>query len=447
MYLRKYGAATTVNFPLIKRDAVDFATTSDYTHATGDTKVKKDEGASANADAALVYEGEGVWSLSLTATEMQAARIVITVVDSATKAVEDQCVVIETYGNASAQHAFDLDTATQPVNVTQISGDSTAADNLEAAADGTGYNLGGGSVVAASVTGNVGGNVTGSVGSLATQAKADVNAEADTAISDAALATAAALTTAQNDLDILTGTDGATLAASQPNYAPSKAGDAMALTSGERTTLTAAIWAALTSGLSTVGSIGKLIVDNLNATVGSRLASTDYTAPPSAATIADAVWEEALADHEGTVGSAAEALAQAGGSGASAADIADAVLDEALSGHTTAGTLGKAIADVLEDTGTTLSASIAALNDLDSTAVQSAAEAALTEYDPPTRAEATSDKDAILTRLGPPAGDDIATDIAAVKTEVDKVPRTGATHRYTNTDTSATADVQISEVP
>lgn len=35
-----------------------------------------------------------------------------------------------------------------------------------------------------SVTGNVGGNVTGSVGSLAVQAKADVNAEADTALSD-----------------------------------------------------------------------------------------------------------------------------------------------------------------------------------------------------------------------------------------------------------------------
>lgn len=60
------------------------------------------------------------------------------------------------------------------VNAVAISGDTTAADNLEAAADGTGYNLGGGSVVAASVTGavgsvtgNVGGNVTGSVGSVA----------------------------------------------------------------------------------------------------------------------------------------------------------------------------------------------------------------------------------------------------------------------------------------
>jgi len=95
---------------------------------------------------------------------------------------------------------------TPDVNVVQISGDSTAADNLEAACDGTGFNIGGGSVVAASVTGavgsvtgnvggnvtgsvasvagavgsvtgSVGGNVTGTVGSLATQAKADVNAE------------------------------------------------------------------------------------------------------------------------------------------------------------------------------------------------------------------------------------------------------------------------------
>ena len=58
------------------------------------------------------------------------------------------------------------------------------------------------------------------VESLNTQAKADVNAEADTAISDASLATSSALSTAQTDLDTLTGSDGVTLATSQPNYAP-----------------------------------------------------------------------------------------------------------------------------------------------------------------------------------------------------------------------------------
>src|SRR5690606_18507715 len=77
------------------------------------------------------------------------------------------------------------------------------------------------------------------------------------------------------------------------------------------------------------GSLVKQIADNAG---GSALTAAD---------IADAVWEEALADHEGTAGSTAEALASAGGSGASAADIADAVWDEALSGHTSAGTAGK----------------------------------------------------------------------------------------------------------
>lgn len=50
-------------------------------------------------------------------------------------------------------------------DVLAISGDATAADNLETAADGGSFNLGGGGVVAASVTGAVG-SVTGAVGSV-----------------------------------------------------------------------------------------------------------------------------------------------------------------------------------------------------------------------------------------------------------------------------------------
>lgn len=56
-------------------------------------------------------------------------------------------------------------TSPAPVNVVEVSFDSTAANNLESAYDGTGYNTGGGSVVAASVTGSVG-SVTGAVGSV-----------------------------------------------------------------------------------------------------------------------------------------------------------------------------------------------------------------------------------------------------------------------------------------
>lgn len=44
-------------------------------------------------------------------------------------------------------------------------------------------------------------------------------------------------------------------------------------------TLVADIWSAATSGLTTASSIGKLIVDNLNATITSRMATFTYTAP------------------------------------------------------------------------------------------------------------------------------------------------------------------------
>ena len=44
----------------------------------------------------------------------------------------------------------------------------------------------------------------------------------------------------------------------------------VSLTAGERTTLAGVIWNILTSALTTVGSIGKLLVDNINATISSR---------------------------------------------------------------------------------------------------------------------------------------------------------------------------------
>lgn len=46
-----------------------------------------------------------------------------------------------------------------------------------------------------------------------------------------------------------------------------QAGDAMTLTSGERTTLAGVIWNALTSGLTTAGSIGKYLLDHLVGTL------------------------------------------------------------------------------------------------------------------------------------------------------------------------------------
>lgn len=82
-----------------------------------------------------------------------------------------------------------------------------------------------------------------------------------------------------------------------------------------------AIWDALTSGLTTIGSIGKLLVDRIDAAITSRMATFSYAAPPTAGAIADQVWDEALSGHL-TAGSTGEALDDAGGGGgASAADV------------------------------------------------------------------------------------------------------------------------------
>ena len=112
--LRSYNTQTDIYFPLIKAGANDFAVSADYTPATGDVQISKDGGTAANSSnlpTAVTMGNSAMWKLTLTATEMQAGKVMVTVSDSATKAVEDQMILIETYGNASAEHAFDLDAA------------------------------------------------------------------------------------------------------------------------------------------------------------------------------------------------------------------------------------------------------------------------------------------------------------------------------------------------
>lgn len=117
MILRKYGEATTILFPLIDFGATDFESTP-VSFAAGDIQISKDEGAFANTSNTPSHEGNGIYSLALTAAEMQAARIVITLIDqTATKTWEDQALVIETWGHASAQLALDYDLLSTHVNV------------------------------------------------------------------------------------------------------------------------------------------------------------------------------------------------------------------------------------------------------------------------------------------------------------------------------------------
>jgi len=104
---RKYGIATTFKFPLIDRDAVDFENTP-VTFQNSDSRIAKDGTGFTNTGASPAHFGEGIYIQSLSATEMQAAQIMVKYIDiTATKLWEDQAVDIETYGNSAAMHQFD----------------------------------------------------------------------------------------------------------------------------------------------------------------------------------------------------------------------------------------------------------------------------------------------------------------------------------------------------
>ncbi|MCK5117926.1 MAG: hypothetical protein KAR44_15125, partial [Candidatus Aegiribacteria sp.] len=113
--LRKYGVAATINFTLRDVDDVkDFLTTA--VHASGDTIIMKNEGAEVNTTNGFVDEGIG-YSIVLSTIEMQSARNVLYIIDQGTKLWRDEAIIVETYGHASAQHAFDLDSDLSGNNV------------------------------------------------------------------------------------------------------------------------------------------------------------------------------------------------------------------------------------------------------------------------------------------------------------------------------------------
>lgn len=137
IYLRKYGVETKVDFALYKLDGTGLKT--DAASASGDITLYRDEAAVETLDADAFVDEGAVYSLTLSATEMGAARIIVAIVDQSSPQVWlDKTLIVETYGNASAQHVFDLGTATQGVNVTQIGGVAQSATDFKDFVD-TGY--------------------------------------------------------------------------------------------------------------------------------------------------------------------------------------------------------------------------------------------------------------------------------------------------------------------
>jgi len=133
-YLRKYGVEATVDFELYALDGTGLKT--DAASASGDVTLYRDEAAVETLDADAFVDEGAIYSLVISAAEMAASRIIVCIVDQTSpQAWLDKTLIIETYGNASAQHAFDLDEATQDVNLTKIGGDTQSATDLKDFAD------------------------------------------------------------------------------------------------------------------------------------------------------------------------------------------------------------------------------------------------------------------------------------------------------------------------
>ncbi len=125
---RKYatGSGADIYIPIVKRDVIDFAVSADWTPAAGDVKVSKDGGAQANIGTLPVYTN-GAWKFVFTDAELTCKILAVMIVDSATKTIEDQAILIGTFGHASALHPFDLNTAEQDVNLVNWKGSAPAA--------------------------------------------------------------------------------------------------------------------------------------------------------------------------------------------------------------------------------------------------------------------------------------------------------------------------------
>jgi len=96
-------------------------------------------------------------------------------------------------------------------------------------------------------------SVSGAVGSVTAAVTTDSASRTASQADVSALATSAALATAQTDLDTLTGTDGVTLATSQPNYAPNTTTPPTAAAVAD------AVWDESYSAHTTAGTFGKLM--------------------------------------------------------------------------------------------------------------------------------------------------------------------------------------------
>lgn len=133
-FLRSYNTAAVIDgVPLITRGAMDFK--ANPTLATGDVTISKDGGAYANITTLPTVTPSGGTSVevNVSATELQCKRATIRLIDQTSpKEWEDQEVIIETFGNASAQFTGDLNNLDAAISSRMASGSNVVVSGYTA---------------------------------------------------------------------------------------------------------------------------------------------------------------------------------------------------------------------------------------------------------------------------------------------------------------------------
>lgn len=144
-FKRKYATllvtgTTAIYLPVIKRGVVDFALSADWpSPVAADFKVKIGAGSPASITNVPTFVSSGnaaYLEVLLTAAELTAKQTIVTISDAATKLVEDQMFIVETYGHPSAMYQSDLSGGRLTGSV--VSGGSTTgfvSDRTETATD------------------------------------------------------------------------------------------------------------------------------------------------------------------------------------------------------------------------------------------------------------------------------------------------------------------------
>jgi len=121
--LHKYGTSGKFYVPLLLASTQNFASTSIITFASSDVTIVKDGSTYrnlSNTPTGVAMGSAAVFEIVTSASEMGAKKIAIQIKDETGALVQDQMLIIDTYGASSAAHEFDLDQAIENSTIAAV---------------------------------------------------------------------------------------------------------------------------------------------------------------------------------------------------------------------------------------------------------------------------------------------------------------------------------------